>query len=352
MVYVYLLQPLTTNGSVPLSVTFNTYMTAGEDFQFYGYAVDNVKYTYAPSALEEEDSSFEAEAEITESNETTVGISGQQDVTNEKVEVDESCMRVNDFKPMSNVREYLRRFIFTRSQTLNFNTANNGVTAINLNSILSNDANESNGPGTAIRKMFFGFYGGNKFKLLIRGAQNSRIYYVPPGSTYNTITNRTEATTPNTEWIKAKCGFGSFTEKLGTVFQELPVTHRFSNSDPKLEVVEFEFVVPNMNPCRFIGGASTFNSSQVNFDGALGHIIVAVPVQTTPTEVVAEWYSGLTDESRLGFQVFTAPFTIPTFTTTGPPPVVYRNSAYNISATVGMTTDTTEYPGAYYFNLP
>nr|WPR18073.1 MAG: capsid protein [Crogonang virus 21] len=352
MVYVYLLQPLTTNGSVPTSVTFNAYMSADKDFQFYGYAVDNVRHSYVPATFSGEVPEFEAEADVTESNETTVGISGQQEVINEKVETEESYMRVDDFKPMTSVRDYMRRFVFARTLVLNSDAANNGVTAVSINSIIANSGNDSNGAVAAIKRMFFGFYGGYKFKLLIRGAQNCRIYYVPPGSTYNTVNNRLDATTPNTEWIKTKCGFSTVSEKLGTVYQELPVTHRFVNTQPSLDVVEFEFAVPNMNPCRFVGGSASYNSSQTNFDGALGHIIVCIPVQTTPNTAIAEWYTGITDESRFGFQVFTPPYSIPTFTTTGTPPVVYRNSAYNISATVGMITDTTTYPGAYYFNLP
>lgn len=42
MVYGYLVQPLTFNGNVPLSVAFNVYMSAGDDFEFSGYGTDVV----------------------------------------------------------------------------------------------------------------------------------------------------------------------------------------------------------------------------------------------------------------------------------------------------------------------
>lgn len=45
MMYVYLVQPLTYNSNVPTFVNFNCYITAGEDFQYYGYSTDNYQLT-------------------------------------------------------------------------------------------------------------------------------------------------------------------------------------------------------------------------------------------------------------------------------------------------------------------
>lgn len=41
MVYAYLMQPLTYNSNVPLSVTFNVYMSGGDNLEFSGYSTDN-----------------------------------------------------------------------------------------------------------------------------------------------------------------------------------------------------------------------------------------------------------------------------------------------------------------------
>jgi hypothetical protein len=42
MYYIYLQQPLVAGDNVPSSVTFNVYMSCGEDFQFFGYATDQL----------------------------------------------------------------------------------------------------------------------------------------------------------------------------------------------------------------------------------------------------------------------------------------------------------------------
>lgn len=42
MVYGYLVQPLTYNSNVPLSITFNVYISGGPDLEFSGYGIDNV----------------------------------------------------------------------------------------------------------------------------------------------------------------------------------------------------------------------------------------------------------------------------------------------------------------------
>jgi hypothetical protein len=358
MVYIYLLQPLTTNGTVPTSITFNTYFSAGEDFQFYGYAVDNIRSSYIPvstspdSILSKEDQSFVAEGSVTEGNEVTVGVSEQDDILNDRVDVSEPYLRVADFKPMTSIRDYLRRFIFSRSLTFEVSTATQGVAVSSILSLINNTSTAGASASLAIRKLFFGYYGGFKFKFLVKGAQNGRIYYVPPGSVFNATTGIMDATTPNTDWIKSKLNFLADSSKLCTVFQEVPITHSYQDSNSLATVTEYEFVVPNMNPYRFIGGLSSYSSTFTAFDGAFGHIITSFPIQSATTSITLEVYVGITDETRLGFQVLTNPFSIPTITTTGPPPVVYRDSPYNISATVGLTTDSTVYPGAYYFNLP
>lgn len=41
VVYGYLVQPLTSNGSVPKDILFNVYMSGGDDLQFSGYATDS-----------------------------------------------------------------------------------------------------------------------------------------------------------------------------------------------------------------------------------------------------------------------------------------------------------------------
>jgi len=45
MVYGYLVQPLTYNSNVPLSVTFNVYISGGPDLEFSGYGIDQIYIT-------------------------------------------------------------------------------------------------------------------------------------------------------------------------------------------------------------------------------------------------------------------------------------------------------------------
>lgn len=50
--YIYLAQPLVFNGSVPLSVSFNVFVSAGDDFEYYGYCPQPTTVAFRTNSLE------------------------------------------------------------------------------------------------------------------------------------------------------------------------------------------------------------------------------------------------------------------------------------------------------------
>jgi len=348
MVYVYLLQPLTTNGTVPTTVTFNAYMSVGDDFQYYGYGVDQVVTRNNPPTTFSDNSSFKAEASSTPVGESiTVDVSSQQPLTNHMTNVNEEDLRVMDFKPIVSVRDYLRRFTYFETRDI----PANGVMVRSIQNMVVGSQSFAN----AIRKLFFGFYGGYRIKALVKGPTLAAVYYVPPGSSLDITTGLPRPTTANSSWTATKLAWNppSFPSgRPGTMFQELPITRAYVSEVANATTTEFEFVIPNMNPYRFIGGKGSFSDNSSVFDGAMGEIVVVTPTNTDPSLWKVEFYAAITDETRLGFQVFSNGFRIP-FITVGTD--TFSNSAF--ATTVGGTLKGPPVagvlpPAAYYFNLP
>lgn len=330
MVYVYLLQPLTTNGSVANGVYFNVYFSGGSDLQFYGYSVDpiSVNRLAVPSFL-------------AEGGEVTVGISDQAALESSSQEYPpDSVWRVDDFKPMINMRDYFRRVVPLQVTTIT--NTEGGVNTFSIAKLLHGQV-----PLLAFRSMFYGFTGGIKFKFLVQGTNVGQLVYVPPGmclsSTYKVI-----PTTPSASWTIGQSQSMDFTVNrvpYSSPFIESPSNQSNMSAPIPTSVISFECVVPNMNPYRFIGGSSSYTSSYDTVGESMGHLVLLTPQSLFPSfPLQVQIYMGFTDETRFGFQVYTPEYEVKPIN--GEESV--RNSLFALDNTTSASIFNTAYPTAYF----
>jgi len=340
MYYIYLSQPLVSNGAVPVDVYFNVYVSAADDFQLYGYSTFDIGTLATKS-----ETSFVAEAA------TMQPISDQSALTNPGVfssDIKDEIMR-----PIVNVRDYMRRMVrvYRKSYSETEIDTANGVFQISLREIIRNvgltsveardyDCNY-NAPFQMVRRMFLGLQGGVKLKVMLNGVSSGAVWYVPPGfgetsdnlggqstwkstqpfletnpvslqlrksfdyqSTSNSFTKSWSAVTPTAErpnYYNASSNYSINTD----------LTYLMSNCT-------FEVHIPNISPYRFMGAATTnYRLSDDDITSPhenLGHIIVSTgnpQYVANDTDVEIVIFAGLDDEARLGYQVCAPIFFIP-----------------------------------------
>jgi hypothetical protein len=210
--YIYLSQPLVYNGSVSSQVNFNVYLSCGDDFEFYGYAVDpmmcRVMKTYSgpPITADPEDPdepdipgppliSFTPESEFdslfwTCEAEVSQVVNEQEDVL-----IHSKTNHVHDlvdFRPVVHIRDIARRMYRVASRRLVAGTliADEGLVTFDVASLLGQKTFDIGtatpgvsyaGPLKVLSQMFYGFAGGARFKIVISGVPNATAWYVPPG---------------------------------------------------------------------------------------------------------------------------------------------------------------------------
>lgn len=222
MYYIYVHQPLVTNGSIPTSVSFNVFLAADDDFQFFGYATRPLMLAYnvvnTPLLSSKEDPSFvpvineEVVKELEErmKNDPSLvplykiessvrqfdveaDVETQQDLVLHEHE--QSEIKPTDLRPIVSVRDYTRRFVrsYFRRYTGAFIDANRGTIEIDVAEMLGYRHPKGFGsvtpssvfvPSNAhklINAMFLGYSGGVRFKVSVLGTTAAEVYYVPPG---------------------------------------------------------------------------------------------------------------------------------------------------------------------------
>lgn len=405
MFYIYLLQPLVANGAVPLNVNFNVYFSVAEDFQFYGYATD-LTTTSVPTAfmtLKEEDAATKRFIEsrndfvntgariipteeekavaaimntaahkdindrkaaklaqeqseaaknpkprsvefITHSGvNAIVGVSDQSPLMNDD-ELKPTSLRMDDFKPMTNIRDYIRRIVNTQSIKFTPDANNLGVCVIPVNSLLRN-ANLNPGFKSIISN-YLGFSGGLKIKVVVNSDTPFMVNYLPPSIVHDGLELSQAVPNPTaTSFYAANFAYG-----IGNMNNSTPVIEITRTSNPKTDTTKeqrlVEFVIPNMNPFRFIRHLPTLIS--IDPDTDMGHIIFSYH-PTTLTENLMSFYVGFTDETRFGFQSVAYPHTTPTNTIAT---VIYRLTPYNVpSAPYANPVDPSTVKFCYFTKL-
>jgi len=305
LVYCYLLQPLIANNNVPIQVQFNVYMSAGDDFQYFGYTNDY--FNIEPNL------GFKAQGE------TIVDTSSQDTLKPTENPIPDLYSR--HFHPVTSVRDLVRRLQPGPTITLDTN-----YKVIRISDLLTSSTGVYS-PFQVIRARYLGMTGGLKFKFRLYGVKVAQLYYVPPGTKFDSITNTIKSTAPSSADSAIMANFLdsiSFSTptslKFATPFIELtdysrPLALIANTGTSNLEASNttlLEFTIPNMNPLNFVGDISLlFPGSEPSFRSDLGYIVLSLDLPEN-TVGYLQPYVALSDEARLGFQVF-APMTSPLY---------------------------------------
>jgi hypothetical protein len=349
MYYIYATHPIVSNGTVPTSISFNVYVSAADDFEFYGYAhrlMQDFSIDSAPTAAIMQEEEVEVQSSKVP---MTVSVPVElQSPSNNEVN---TTSFTDDFRPLVHLRDVVRRMYSNSVITLvGSKCTNKLVSSFDVAGLLGlkNYANiSSSTPISEVSRMFHGFNGGMKFKFKIYGAADAKITYVPPGYAYDgTLGNFTQTKpfitgTGATEFNAAGNGRTCITNSSiphPLPFIEESSSFRISPSDSNMgeapgadkylhaSSVEIEGVIPFMNHMRFIGDrAQAFNAAKDTSPPAtlaMGHLLLATcpfrSVNDSPanSNIYIQIYVGCTDESRFGFNVRSYPSIYPTIQAT------------------------------------
>jgi len=390
MVYVYLLQPLTTNGTAPTSVSFNVYFSAADDFQFYGYAVDTwLSNEVPPLSKSDTDAATLTWQEAAEQiriknrdnytklrsqpkhrpiqtrrpravdtliahggncNQVTVESSCQEEITN--VNTDDAIkLRFDDFKPMTNIRDYVRRMVPVHLGLLPDLDSGTYVFSIaSLFNIFKRFA-----PTIGLIEMFHGMSGGVKLKIVIKGLTTCGVTYIPPSWMYESGNFRPTivGNESNHPWARKQLHYidGSSAAVINPSAMTIEAcdgTHADQKSNAH-SISLFEFAIPNMNAFKFINVSRLAGVNSLDAD--MGSMVVNWSHEVTGIDNSIEVFLGLTDETRLGFQVVALPIEIPqeVDSHTGAP---IRQSVFNRNTTpFGQRLDVAHVPMMYFQSI-
>jgi hypothetical protein len=372
MYYIYLNQPLVTNGTVATSISFNVYISLCDDFQFYGYAINPLRLYYQNviSEIPTEDppeeeglvfsvdrlraSKIEAQsasAPVTESTQDELTASENKDVS----------IISPDFRPVTNIRDHIRRFykVYRRGLNSATITATNSLITLDIADLLGQRTQLINSPVSdsvastldLLSKMFLGCSGGSRFKIVVTGCASASAWYVPPGFTalevasgdaiYLSCIPRSRATTAQAVLTNAVM-YQNLTNSTSTFDSsfavQCPTVERanytssnafsaYNDSGGDISYVPdatslLEFEIPNMSPYKFYGDVTKVSRVTSSYlaqssTSALGHIVLFIPPMalTNSTVVGANIaaYVSYDDVARHGYQVFVPSVIIPAY---------------------------------------
>jgi hypothetical protein len=372
-VMVYLLQPLVTNGAVPTNVSFAVHVRAAPNFHFYGYATEDLSFTPAPPGLI---------AKTAQSAEVPVNMSADPGLVSSSPA---SAVPSNsNFRPIVHVRDLARRMVPSHAITFSSASISNsgGVVSFSVADLIGTTANGS--PLSILSSMFYGYRGGLKVKLLIRGADDVVVTYVPPGASVGTPGTSTPypvrllaqifpaSVVASTAHVASSVNRVSAFRVGARLFsgpmlesQDFRISHSSLDSvgttvageqatDPLASSVIAEFEIPWMNPCRFVP-LSQGNSAARGFGffaASLGNIQIGINTQydndigagtTTVSPVVIYPYIGIDDFGRHLYQTVTYPLYAPTIGAGAYPGTVLDTELVSAGPQIGTGT-TNEYP--------
>lgn len=365
MYYIYLLQPLVANGTVPTEVRFNMYISAGEDFQFYGYSTEPARISYpfivssAPASRDPQEEpnfpEFQAQGEVVDAKVSTE-ISQQQEINFTHPEEKIPYQSV-DFRPIVSVRDFIRRpyKVFRARYTNPELSAAKGLVRIDVADLLgvrlpsevlgSSYTSFAASTLRLIKSMFLGYAGGGRFKIVVSGTSGASAWYVPPNfGTYalpsstdvvwlgqepspHSGANAIAANNSMYQNLKYQANVQDREYSCQTLLQEKPnyftsgLASLIDPDEPGLvaeSACELEVEIPNMSPYRFVGDITSIGIPGTNLIRSspttnLGHLVVFIPQQVAlagqveTAGVYITIYAAADDVARLGYQVF-APF--------------------------------------------
>jgi len=345
VVFGYLVQPLVFNSNVPKEISFNVYLSGGDNLEFAGYGTDNFSIPAGtPPTLMLEKNSDELSDFVAEGQETLVSPSDQVDLLNSSSEF--NAVNIMSMQANKSVRDYVRRL--HPLPTLTFAPSTKGSTQVfDIYSLLH--SREYSDAFTMFLSHYTGICGGLKFKFKIVGAANASVYYQPPSrySDPDTVLtqpclNNIPASTSSFNNYITQASFVPSTKSFPLPLIELEdyVRPYSSNIRNPGGVFTLEFSIPNMNMANFIGNASKWIDTPrkpPDPENDWGAIILcvdcALEIATSPPAnnfqpFTVSIFVGLDDEARLGFQVYNPKKFIRTYITTDNPVTIARSSVY------------------------
>ena len=381
MYYIYLATPLVSSLTSANSVSFNVYLSAGDDFQYFGYAIDPLTmFGHRPTP-----SSFVAEASVMQPITSQVALT-----TPGHSSIDEQD---EDHQPITSLRDYLRRSYRTihLDYTADKLRENDGLIVFDVYQLMSewfppdttsNWHREYSSPRGIIKSMFLGLQGGVRIKAIVQGASVAQMWYVPPG-----MSIRREADTALTADYMGTVPFPSNNFPKGlqcvrasvNIFNEDGVLpYNWSSVAPIIERPNYfntatgqsvtyaengkvtsaascilEGHIPNVSPLNFVGDPRSLmgwtkesSNTSRKLTTNMGHIIISVGrpcfynanISNEASDINLSIYVSLDDQARLGFQV-AAPAVAP--------PTVKEGDVPHI-ITVSNQYDSTPYQANYF----
>lgn len=338
MYYIYLAQPLVTNGAVPTDITFNVYISADEDFQHYGYGANSLGWV----------SEFIAESAVMQP------ISDQTALTNPGFNT--ANLKDEIMRPIVSARDHLRRMnrvLRGRYSREDIASAGGNFT-IPLESFIEPCAGSvvfplvsstARSPNQFMRSLYLGLQGGVRLKAVISGTTSASMWYVPPGYTFDP-----EATTLDSYWtptvpfsrnggINQSFDLNIPNNQEPSWSATVPVIDRANYvvaasgatifKGPETSVLmggcELEAHIPNLSPYRFVGTPEDRYHKEVPYlttaRGNMGSIVFSFgdPSLLSPgtgnidTEIELALYMSFDDEARCGYQVVAPAFFVPAY---------------------------------------
>lgn len=345
MYYIYLAQPLVASASVPTTVSFNVYISGGDDLEFYGYSMRTFalgsRSGNAPPSFEEGEE-FEAHSVLVEPT-------SQVNLENKSANIIANNKSKN-FRPIVSTREYFRRFVPSMVfpiQSTPTTTQEWHFTTLSVDHMLKkiNDSDTLVNFQRIMRNFYLGHTGGMRFKFHFYGVQDATVRYIPPTQAYSRFTTPSVGFTYTTgehvppagaqadAWIARQTypeeyASGAF---LSDDYTATPYVETGSWTKPFVSEgnsvggsttttsqIQIECTIPNMNNMEFIGDYSYFNSAEVIpslYTSALGSFQFACLYQDAAGspgdfQSFVTIHMSYADECRMGFNVC-APVLIP-----------------------------------------
>ena len=367
MYYVYLAQPLVTNGTVAKSINFNVYYSMGDDACFYGYSTDNVESIsgnglsklsmLAESVGREETikmSEFYSESNVFEAQSDTVfPVNEDVELTDKPEERTDSYVDCETHRPITSMKDIERRVsrVFYKYYKHEEPKIKSGVLYYRISDLLgiTRDPQTSIYYGNAssaigIRRLFLGMDGGVKIKLKLQGTNNAYVHYVPPGTyvdpeqstkiafatspagpnpSFTGPTNAANAYVTNSQSLRTSTNrqeasnYHVVDSRLSFIPKSQPSAAAM-NSDECI----FDLEIPNLNPCRFVGSSAIYDPSEnvIDMVNDMGTIVVGIKTSDESVEdlkmrpILVSFDAGFTDETRMGYQVKSAALRYPELT--------------------------------------
>lgn len=361
MYYIYLMQPLVLNGSVPTSVSFNVYISADDDFGLYGIGSDTsrelVAYTN-PALLADEPVSFEPNSAAAPVKESIPSQLMNDSANTQDVFEDDNYLR-----PILSVRDLSRRMIpviQVNADNPSGTFAYRAFSVANLLGIvkdkylLTNTSSDS--MLSLLAGLYRGFSGSLKLRVMITGQCNVNAYFIPPGMRYGSSADsdgikiaKAPTSDPKGATVVDTAARNYVTDGTSVVasnnFTTKPLAvHKVFPDQPPVTIANgvtvLDFAIPNMSSMRCIGDLNLRTPSNNYYACDLGTIIISYDV-TGSTSITngIRIYAGTTDESRYGFQSICLPRRIVPTTLTFPAASNFFSTTFQSMQAVSTDTN-------------